>query len=287
MPTPVQTSSLTPRAAQRAIEKLAEGHTDAAEEKAIVDILESLSDTDRGEALRLIDGGGDHHTVDHLLNDDIDDTTQRDRATRLIDAARPYMSSPGRFVISDIDDTVHPDRDPDVHGDRYPGAAALFRALDVGKDGTDVDGDVHFVTARDGVFVHASDTLRKTGIDYNSVRYGNTAAGLASLLGILQGIEDEKVRDVREMLKRNPSRSAVLVGDTVQADPAVYRRILNESPSRVEVVLLHEVKGHPAPLDMKNNPNVVVFTDYADAAQQLHARGLISDEQLDDVIHDR
>ena len=38
---------------------------------------------------------------------------------------------------------------------------------------------------------------------------------------------------------------------------------------------------------MKNNPSVIVFTDYADCARQLHARGVINDQQLDDVINDR
>jgi hypothetical protein len=283
VPTPISAA----RIAQRRIEELTSGNTDAADEQEIVTILEGLTPLVRGETLRLIDGGGDHHDVDHLVNDDIDDTTLRDRAARLIGEARPFMTSPGRFVVSDIDDTVRPQRDPVVQGDKYPGAAALFRALDAGVDGADVDGDIHFVTARDGIFVHAAHTIERTGIDYNSIRYGNTPAGLLSLVGIHNLIEAEKVHDVKEMLARNPSRKAVLVGDSVQADAAVYRRILRDHPDRVEVVLLHEVQGHPLPADMKNNPAVVVFTDYADCARQLHARGAINAQQLDDVINDR
>jgi hypothetical protein len=38
---------------------------------------------------------------------------------------------------------------------------------------------------------------------------------------------------------------------------------------------------------MRKNPAVVVFSDYADAAHKLHARGVISDRQLDDVLNNR
>lgn len=56
------------------------------------------------------------------------------------------------------------------------------------------------------------------------------------------------------MITRNPSRNAVLAGDSVQADAAVSRRILRDHPANVEVVLLHEVQGHALPTTMKNNP---------------------------------
>jgi hypothetical protein len=81
----------------------------------------------------------------------------------LIGEARPFMASPGRVIVSDIDDTVKPGKDPTTKGDVYPGAAALFAALDAGKDGTDARADIHFVTARDGVVVRAGHTLQETG----------------------------------------------------------------------------------------------------------------------------
>jgi threonine/homoserine efflux transporter RhtA len=62
-------------------------------------------------------------------------------------------------VVSDIDDTVKPGKDPNASGAVYPGARAFFAALDAGIDGTDALGDVHFVTARDGVVVRAGHAL--------------------------------------------------------------------------------------------------------------------------------
>ena len=277
---------LTARDAEKRILDLAAGNTTARNEREIVDTLAALPVAERGECLRLLEGRNSHHSLDHLLRDDIDDVGLRNEALRLIGEARPYMASPGRVIVSDIDDTVKPGKDPTIKGEVYPGAKALFAALDAGKDGTDARGDIHFVTARDGVVVRAGHTLHETGIDVGSISYGKTFSFLLAGVGVLRGIENEKVKDILNLAEKNPSRQLVLLGDTVQADAAVFRRVLEEKPNQVEVVLLHAVKGFKAPDDMVNNPKVVVFTDYADAARQLAARGNISASQRDAVLAD-
>lgn len=278
--------ALSPRDAQKRILDLAKGATGPAKEQAIVDTLASLSPTDRGECLRLINGRNSHHDVDHLVLDDIDDAGLRQAALRLIDQARPHMTSPGRVVVSDIDDTVKPNKDKSVQGDVYPGAKAFYAALDAGQDGKDARGDVHFVTARDGIAVHAGHTLGKTGIDVGSISYGNTFALMLAGIGLHKGIENEKVKDVLNLVERNPGRQLVLLGDTVQADASVFRRVLQEKPDSVEVVLLHVVKGFAPPQDLVGHPKVVLFTDYGDAARQMYARGAISEAQRDAVLAD-
>lgn len=278
------TIRLNPRDAEKRILDLAKGPTGPAKEKAIVETLNEMTNEDRGECLRLIAGRNSHHGVDHLITDDIDSPTLRNEALRLIGEARPFMASPGRVVVSDIDDTVRPSKDPLIKGEVYPGAKSLFAALDAGKDGKDASGDIHFVTARDGVIVHAGHTLHETGIDVGSISYGKTFSFLLAGIGIHKGIENEKVNDILKLADKNPSRQLVLLGDTVQADASVFRRVLEKKADRVEVVLLHAVKGFAPPADMKNHPKVVVFTDYADAADQLLARGAISQAQRDAVF---
>ena len=141
-------TGLSPRDAQKRLLDLARGPTGPGKEQQIVDTLAALSPADRGECLRLINGRSAHHDVDHLVLEDIDDASLRQAALRLIDQARPHMASSGRVVVSDIDDTVKPGKDPNASGAVYPGARAFFAALDAGIDGTDALGDVHFVTAR-------------------------------------------------------------------------------------------------------------------------------------------
>jgi hypothetical protein len=275
---------LSPRDAEKRILDLAGGNTSAKDEKEIVDTLAAMTPADRGECLRLLEGRNTHHDVNHLVTDDIDDPTLRQQALKLIGEARPFMGSGGRVVVSDIDDTVKPSRDPNVKGEVYPGAKSLYAALDAGADGKDARGDIHFVTARDGVVVHAGHTLGETGIDVGSISYGNTFSMILSGFGLNKGIENEKVKDILNIAAKNPNRQLVLLGDTVQADAAVFRRVLQEKPGQVEVVLLHAVQGFAPPADLKTNPKVVIFTDYADAAEQLYARGNISKDQRDAVL---
>ena len=273
------------REAQGSLERLAVGPTSHRDEREIVDVLRGLDQMERGEVLRLFDGSVSHHDIRHLVEDDIDDPRLRAEAQGLIDDARPFMKSAGRIILSDIDQTVVPGfADPDLKGDVYPGVRALLRALDRGVDDADVEGDVRFVTARDGILIRATNTLKKAGVDFGSISYGRGAASLLGLWGFHKPMENEKVRDIHDLLDRNPSRRAVLMGDTVQADPAVYRRILQDRPDRVEVVLIHVVRGFPCPPDMLRDPRVVAFADYGEAARELCDRGVLTEAQRDEVL---
>ncbi|MCB9643867.1 MAG: DUF2183 domain-containing protein [Myxococcales bacterium] len=280
-------AGITPREGQRAIEALASGRTSKADERGIVNILSSMSPSVRGESLRLLEGGGDRYNIEHLLSDDIDNKALRNEAKALINEARPFMKSGERTIISDIDDTVKPWKDKTVDGPVFPGARALYRALDLGVDGKGTAGDVHFVTARDGFVVKAEKDIKNTGIDTGSIRYGDGVSGLLSLLGFNKGVEERKVKNITEMLQRNPSSQAVLVGDSTQADPQVFARILDSHPDRVELAMIHRVSGFPIPPEIENNDKVLVFDNYAEAAQVLHQRGMISEAQLADVLADR
>ena len=280
------TVRLTPRDVEKRLISLARDADDARDGKDVVDALRSLPPAERGECLRLFDGRGTGTQIDRFVADTIGDPAMRREALRLIGEARPFMHSPGRVVVSDIDDTVKPHSDKTHRGPVYPGAQALFSALDVGRDGTDSRGDIHFVTARDGVVVRAGNTLNDTGIDVGSISYGTTWAMMLAGIGLHGGIAREKVKDILNLAARNPDRKLVLLGDTVQADAKVFDEVLKKIPDRVELVLLHAVPGFAPPVDLSGHENVVVFSDYADAANQLAARGTISTAQRDAVLAD-
>ena len=277
---------LTPRDVEKQLVDLARQPASANRSRDVVGALQSLAPAERGECLRLFDGRGTGAPIGRFVADAIDDPTLRREAERLIGEARPFMHSDGRVVVSDIDDTVKPHTDRTHDGPVYPGARALFSALDVGRDGTDSRGDIHFVTARDGVVVRAGQTLNNTGVDVGSISYGTTFAMLLAGVGLHRGIAREKVKDILNLAERNPDRKLVLLGDTVQADAKVFAEVLQKIPDRVELVLLHAVPGFSPPVDISGHANVVVFSDYADAARQLHGRGTISDAQRDAILAD-
>lgn len=284
---PEQLGAINASDAFRAIELLAHGDTGQRRERAIVNLLAALPPAERGQCLRLMDGGADEHDVDHLLREDLDDRALNRRARALIDEARPLMRSSERVVLSDIDDTVKPYKDPTARGPVFAGARALYRALDLGADGLGVAGDVHFVTARDGVVVGVAKDLQATGIRYNSAAFASPLSGAASLFGANDGILGDKVKNIERLLDRNPGSQAILLGDSTQADPQVFQRLLEQRGDRIELAMIHRVQGFPVDPAIASLPRVLVFDTYADAARELQRRGLISEAQLADVLADR
>ena len=276
--------ALAPREAQQRIEQLAEGPTDAREEREIVDILERQAPDVRGETIRLLDGGADRHSVAKILRKDIDDPALRARAQRLVGEARPHSQGQGTVVLSDIDDTVTPNRGKSALPHAFPGAKELFAALDAGPKGNDTRGDVHFVTARDGLFVSGVPAIKRTGIDVGSVRHGDVGSALVSPFDHNRALADRKVKNLTELVDKNASRTAILVGDTVQADPEVFQRVLDARPDQAGMALVHAIPGFKVPPFVKDDPRFVVFADYGEAARALEARGFINAAQRDQVL---
>lgn len=272
---PLAATAATARDAYRTIERLALGPTGDERERRIVAELAALDPQARGEAIRLINAGSDPVTTDHLLHDDIDDPALRASAAQLISEADAFSHQPGNAIISDVDKTIL-----DGKGKQYPGVAALYQAL-----GGNAGGDTHIVSARPLSFLLPTEFELHT-LPHNSVSYGKTMPSFASLFGAFDGIRKEKVKDCLATFDRNPSRSFTLVGDTAQSDPDVYREVLAQRPSQVRLVLIHEVDGRAAPQDLRSDAHVVCFTDYADAAQKLAARGDLTDAQLQGVLAD-
>lgn len=278
----------TPRQVQQAIEILQKGATLKQSEQAIVALLGSLPPGQRSECLRLLDGGSDRHTSDRLLSKDVDDPALNQRARALIGEARAIAPRDERVVLSDFDDTIVPSSDPRWRGrDAVPGARALLRALDVGPDGLGTVGDLHVVTGRDGFWAGTEKELRRAGVTPTSTAYSGVGNGLLSLFGNHAGIARDKQANIEKLIDRNPSSRALLIGDSVQLDPGIFANVLSRRADRVELALIHRVPGHPVPEPVASHPRVLVFDTYAEAARALHARGIISADQLDDVLADR
>ncbi len=276
MPVTLSNDSLSrARNAYRTIEREASGPTSERDEKEIVAALQGLTPTERGEVVRLINSGSDPITTEHLLNHDIDDPALRSTAARLIREADGFSRVPGNSIISDVDKTVL-----DGAGHQYPGVRSLYEALGGGEG-----SNTHIVSARPLSFLLPTE-FELHELPHNSVNYGRTIPSFFSLFGSLDGIMKEKVKDCLSVFARNPERTFTLVGDTAQSDPAVYREVLRQKPEQVGLILIHEVDGHAAPADLKNDPHVVCFSDYADAARKLAARGDITPEQMNKVLDD-
>lgn len=281
---------LTPTQARTVVEYLMKASADAYGQATIVTVLAALRPDARGQCLRLIDGEANERRVDHLLTRAVTEPALRVRLLQLVDAARPHMAKGERIMITDLDDTIVPS---DYHPEpgnkkRYPGEAAFFRALDLGNDGAGVLGDVHVVTAR-GISCagEAEHFLRGTGIEWGSVAYSRPLGSYPSTAAKHDAIARRKKESIHKLLQRNPQSRAVLVGDSTQADAAVYYDMINTYGDRIEAVFIHRVGKFNIPDAILRHPKVILFDTYADAARAAFDRHMINAVQLADVIADR
>jgi len=247
-------------------------------EFAIIEILELLPVKDRAHFLRIYDSGSDKNTINRLLASEFNHAGSRRKATALIREARATPIEGERLIISDFDNTLKPTRDPMVGGDVYPGTVKLLQALD-----QKYQGDVHIVTARP---VLGRGPLKSTKINYNSVSTGNLAGAFGYLVGLYNPIAERKVENIRKLLTRNPDAKVILIGDDGEADASAYLRIIREYPDRVEAALIHKVLGKQLPEAFSSSPKVIIYENFEEAASQLHAKGIITSFQVEEIAQE-
>ena len=265
--------------------KLIGGHRSAfnnihqrSKEFAIIEVLELLTVKDRAHFLRIYDSGTDKNTINRLLASEFKHVGPRRRVTALIREARATPIEGERLIISDFDNTLKPTKDPMVGGDVYPGTVKLLQALD-----QKYQGDVHIVTARP---VLCRGPLKSTKITYNSVSTGNLAGAFGYLVGLYNSIAERKVENILKLLTRNPDTKVILIGDDGEADASVYLRIIREYPDRVEAALIHKVLGKQLPEAFSSSPKVIIYENFEEAASQLHAKGIITSFQMEEIAQE-
>lgn len=224
----------------RAIDTLQRGKNSASKSALILTLLRGACPLDRQKVLHLVDRGEDQYDVHHLLFEDLDDR-DRDEAIALVNEAETAAKNAGTLelgVISDIDDTAAPMAYTPDGKDFFRGAGDIYNLIDLGTDGKGEPGDVHYVSARPGIFMgDIYGRLRRAGVPAGTIDSGNF---FKTIFGGLDGIESGKLEDIDRLLdSTHPAQTFVCLGDARQRDPEVYRETMKRHPGRIALVLIH------------------------------------------------
>lgn len=270
----------TPEERARVITLMQQGGTGDTEERAIENLLKTADPLQRHRVLRLVDQGGDTYDLRHLVFEDVDEAGRRSRILDLIREAGRAAKEAGILevgIISDVDDTASVQHGPHTDG-RIPGVAVLFAAIEAGPTGSGSAGDVHYVTGRPPAFNGDVDRrLGKAGVPAGTMNDGSLGE---VILGGVEGIAKEKIRDITRLLELHPEQRFVLFGDDRQRDPEVYRAIQQAYPDRVAAVFIRRAGGKV------RNPEEyegIRFVDGYDQAADALRGSAISPEQAEDV----
>ncbi len=88
---------------------------------------------------------------------------------------------------------------------------------------------------------------------------------LGDVVNGLDGIQDSKEKNIDLWMKLHPGQRFVLLGDTLQRDPEVYRWALEKHPDQVQLVLIHRAGGPNR--DPAQFQGEVFFDDYPQAKE--------------------
>ncbi|WP_027132597.1 App1 family protein [Geminicoccus roseus] len=173
-------------------------------------------------------------------------------------------------VISDIDDTV-------MHtgvanklkmlwrlfvedaADRvaFPGVAALYRAFHAGRDGNEGNPMLYVSRAPWGIYDVLDEFFDRNRIPIGPILFLREW-GISWKSPLPRKAEDHKRDLIRNMLALYGNLPFILIGDSGQHDPEVYREIVEEHPGRVLAVYIRNVSRDPRRIDEINRLAVAV-----------------------------
>lgn len=172
----------------------------------------------------------------------------------------------------------------------FPGVAAFYRALKLGPTGRGTN-PIFYVSRSPWnlydlfeLFFRAHDIPRGP-LFLRDLRFFE---GRSRALGKGQ----DKLTRIRKLFKLYPEMKWVLVGDSGQKDPEIYRDIALEHPGRVRAIYIRDVSKHRRDMRVhaiaddlaRHGVPMILITSTDEGAQHAIEAGLIAPDALPDVI---
>lgn len=152
---------------------------------------------------------------------DIDDTVIQSRVSNFLQAARTVMLGNARTRLP------------------FPGVAAFYRALRNGAAG-DEKNPIYYVSSSPwNIYDVILEFMNLQQIPRGPLllRDWDIAWGMLSSSRHL----DHKGSVIRNIVQLNPRMEFILIGDTSQHDPEIYRQIVAEFPKRIKAIYIRDV----------------------------------------------
>jgi len=211
-------------------------------------------------------------------------------------------------VISDIDDTVMEtgvanklrmlwrlfveDAQSRV---AFPGVGALYRALHAGASGDQHNPMLYVSRAPWGIYEVLEEFFDQHGIPVGPILFLREW-GVSWRSPLPRKAEDHKRELIHNMLALYGDLPFILMGDSGQHDPEIYRQIVEEHPGRVLAVYIRNVSRNPerireieglAKVVAGAGSSLVLAADSVAIAEHAVSLGLVSPETVSEVRDER
>jgi phosphatidate phosphatase APP1 len=209
-------------------------------------------------------------------------------------------------IISDIDDTVIQSSATDLLAmgktvllnnarTRLPfaGVAEFYKALQLGRNGK-----------RNNPFFYVSSSpwntydLLMQFLDLNQIPAGPLLLrdiGLGGKTSLRGGHMGHKFKEIQQILEAYPQLSFVLVGDSGQEDPKIYREVVRQFPGRILAIYIRDVQlpeREQIALDvsrslMEDKVEMLIVDNTVEAAEHAAKIGLIFSEAIPSIEQEK
>ena len=213
-------------------------------------------------------------------------------------------ASTARFgVISDLDDTViqtgvanilHAARTALLGNARtrlpFPGVAGFYQALRNGATGDEKNPIFYVSSSPWNIYDVIAEFMDLQKIPRGPILLRDWDIGVGTLSSTRHF--DHKGAAIRNIMHAYPTLPFILIGDTSQHDPEIYRQIVSEFPNRVRAIYIREVTHDEersssvkklASELRTTNCTLVLSDDTLGAAQHAAEQGWISSDALPNV----
>lgn len=166
------------------------------------------------------------HAAERLIISDVDDTVLQSNVASLLLAARTALFENARTRLP------------------FPGVAAFYRALRAGHAGSAGHHPLFYVSSSPwNLHDLLSEFLDIQQIPRGPLLLRDLDLSLRSLGG--RGHHAHKRDMIRSILTTYPDAPAILIGDSSQQDPEIYRDVVHEFPRRIAAIYIRNVTSDP------------------------------------------
>ncbi len=157
---------------------------------------------------------------------DIDDTVIQSRVSNFLQAARTVMLGNARTRLP------------------FPGVAAFYRALRDGASG-DEKNPIYYVSSSPwNIFDVITEFMELQKIPRGPLLLRDWDIGWGLLSPARHLLH--KIGPIRDLMKLHPELDFILIGDSSQHDPEIYRQVVGEFPNRVKAIYIRDVTSGSA-----------------------------------------
>jgi phosphatidate phosphatase APP1 len=211
-----------------------------------------------------------------LIVSDVDDTVLQSNATNLLEAFRTMLLENARTRLP------------------FPGVAAFYRALRRGPGGSATNPIFYVSSSPWNLYDVITEFLDAQGIPAGPVMLRDVDLGLDVLASRHHHVHKREV--VRRVLETYPGIPAILVGDSGQQDPEIYRDVVREFQGRIKAVYIRNVTNDAeragairrlADEVLAAGSSLVLADDTMAAARHAAEHGWIAEDALAEISDDK